>query len=83
MSEERLPIDEYLTVVAHKTISKSSKWWYEAVIVQNPKGRKLLTIYGRLNRDGQWKRKQKITIANVNGWEQLKRAVEEIISELQ
>ena len=80
---EKLPVDEFLKVVAHRTVTKTSRWWYAVVLVELPSGRKRINIYGWINRNGQWKRKQKLTIGNVQTWQQIKQHVEELLGELQ
>jgi len=82
LEEERIPISEKLEVINYTTIYKSGKWW-TAVALVNSFGRKQISLYLWLNRDGKWKRNQKYTIHSRSEWEKIKEAVEKYLDSLK
>ncbi|MCK5628102.1 hypothetical protein KAI12_01420 [Candidatus Bathyarchaeota archaeon] len=80
-SEEKLPISDFYKVVTFKTIFKTEKWW-EAVVVFENQGRRALGLYLWQNRAGQWKRKHKFAIKNVDEWNKLRTAMDQLIPKL-
>lgn len=79
--EEKLPISEYYKVVDYVTVSKSQKWW-QAIVIFESRGRRMLGVYLWVNRDGVWKRKNKFSILDVDGWNKLKNAIDNLIPKL-
>jgi hypothetical protein len=80
-SSEKLPISEFYKVVDHVTIFKSEKWW-EAIVVFESYGRRSIGLYLWQKRDGAWKRKHKFNIRNVEEWNKLKNAIDQLTSKL-
>jgi len=80
-SEEKLPVSEALTIIDYRTLYKSGKWW-SAVALVEAFGRRQIAVYLWINKDGQWKRKQKFVIHNKGEWLSIKNAVEELLPQI-
>jgi len=80
-AEEKLPISDFYKVIDHITIAKSQKWW-KAIVIYESRNRRTLGVYLWVNRDGVWKRKQKLTIMDDSEWKKLKDSVEQLIPNL-
>lgn len=78
---EKLPISEFYKVVDYVTIFKSEKWW-EAIAVSESLGRRAIGLYLWQNRNGTWKRKHKFNIRNLDEWNKLKNAIEQLTPKL-
>ena len=78
---EKLPISEIYKVVDHITIFKSSKWW-EAIVVSEAYGKRSIGIYLWVKRNDVWKRKNKFSVRNMDEWNKLKNAVDQLASKL-
>jgi hypothetical protein len=78
---EKLPISEFYKVVDHVTVFKNEKWW-EAIVVFESLGRRAIGLYLWQNRNGAWKRKHKFNIRNVDEWNKLKSAIEQLTPRL-
>lgn len=74
--EEAPPCSSFITVFAHKTVFKTSKWWCAAVAGEMAGKRKVLVYLWLKNDEGIWKRKGKLTIGSLENWKQIKEAVE-------
>ncbi|MGB9713530.1 MAG: hypothetical protein ACPLZC_00970 [Candidatus Bathyarchaeales archaeon] len=83
MSEaaEKLPISEFYKVVDYVTIFKSEKWW-EAIVIFESFGRRSIGLYLWQRRNGAWKRKHKFNIRNLEEWNKLKSAIEQLTPKL-
>ncbi|MBU2540358.1 MAG: hypothetical protein KJ593_00490 [Candidatus Omnitrophica bacterium] len=79
--QEQLPIGAPLAVVKSKTISKKAGWW-QAVVLVDGWGRKMINIYLWQKKKEGWKRKQKFSIHNTKRWEEIAEAVNEFLPEL-
>jgi hypothetical protein len=75
--EEKLPISEFYTVVDHVTIFKSQKWW-EAVVIFESYGKRSIGLYLWQKRQDAWKRKHKFNVRNLDEWNKLKNAIEQL-----
>jgi hypothetical protein len=75
--EEKLPISEFYTVVDHVTIFKSQKWW-EAVVIFESYGKRSIGLYLWQKRQEAWKRKHKFNVRNLDEWNKLKNAIEQL-----
>ena len=83
MSEmERLPLSEFYKVVDYATIFRSEKWW-EAIVVIESFGRRSIAMYLWQKRNDSWKRKHKFQIRNMDEWNKVKVAVEQLAPKLQ
>ena len=80
-STEKLPISEFYKVVDYVTIFKSTKWW-EAIVVSESNGKKSIGFYLWVKRNDVWKRKNKFSIRNLDEWNKLKGAVEQLAPKL-
>jgi hypothetical protein len=80
-AEEKLPISGFYKVVDYVNIFKSEKWW-EAIVVFESFGRRSIGLYLWQNRNGTWKRKHKFNIRNLEEWNKLKSAIEQLTSKL-
>ena len=76
-TEEKLPISEFYKVVDYVTIFKGQKWW-EAVVIFESYGRRSIGLYLWQKRGEAWKRKHKFNIRNMDEWNKLKNAVEQL-----
>ena len=74
---EKLPISESYKVVDYVTIFKSEKWW-EAIVVFESYGRRSIGLYLWQKRADAWKRKHKFNIRNLDEWNKLKNAIEQL-----
>ncbi|MBS7632625.1 hypothetical protein KEJ15_03245 [Candidatus Bathyarchaeota archaeon] len=89
MSEqvEKLPISEFYKVVDYVTIFKSQKWW-EAVVIFESGGKKSIGLYlwwKKLDKEKNqevWKRKHKFNVRNLEEWNKLKNAIEQLAPKL-
>lgn len=80
-STEKLPISEFYKVIEYVTIFKSSKWW-EAVVVYETAGKRSIGLYLWENRNNNWKRKNKFSVRNLEEWNKVKNAVEQLAPKL-
>jgi len=78
MASERFPVHETIKVLQGETIFRTEKWWM-AVLKTESYGRTMVNIYLWVNRDGNWKRQQKISIRGKETWEKIKAAVDKLI----
>jgi len=80
-STEKLPISEFYKVVDYVTIFKSTKWW-EAVVVFEANGKKSIGLYLWQKKNDAWKRQHKFNVRNLDEWNKLKGAVEQLAPKL-
>ncbi|MDH5438567.1 MAG: hypothetical protein OEX76_06675 [Candidatus Bathyarchaeota archaeon] len=80
MSEE-LPISDFYKVIDHVTIFRSEKWW-EAVAIIESRGKRSIAMYMWQFRDGRWKRKHKFQLINLDEWNKVKKAVDQLAPKL-
>ena len=80
-AEEKLPISEFYKVVEYVTIFKSQKWW-EAVVVFESYGKRSIGLYLWVKKQDVWKRKHKFDVRNLDEWNKLKNAVEQLAPKL-
>jgi len=78
---EKLPISDFYKVVDFVTIFRSEKWW-EAVVVIESYGKRSIAMYMWQFRDGKWKRKHKFQLRNLDEWEKVKNAVDQLATKL-
>ena len=79
--EEKLPISEFYKVIDSVTIFKSQKWW-EAIVVFESYGKRAIGLYLWQKRGEAWKRKHKFNVRNLEEWNKLKTAVEQLTPKL-
>jgi len=83
MSEtEKLPLSEFYKVIDYATIFKSEKWW-EAIVVIESFGRRSIAMYLWQKRNDAWKRKHKFQVRNMDEWNKIKNAVEQLTPKLR
>jgi hypothetical protein len=80
-AEEKLPISEFYKVVEYVTIFKSQKWW-EAVVIFESYGKRAIGLYLWQKRQDAWKRKHKFNVRNLDEWNKLKNAIEQLAPKL-
>jgi hypothetical protein len=80
-AEEKLPISEFYKVVEYVTLFKSQKWW-EAVVIFESYGKRAIGLYLWQKRQDTWKRKHKFNIRNLDEWNKLKNAIEQLAPKL-
>jgi hypothetical protein len=78
---EKLPISDFYKVIEYVTIFKSSKWW-EAIVVYEAGGKRTIGLYLWENRNNTWKRKNKFSVRNMEEWNKVKTAVEQLAPKL-
>lgn len=78
---EKLPVSEFYTVVDYVTMFKSEKWW-EAIVVFESYGKRSIGLYLWQKKDGTWKRKHKFNVRNLDEWNKLKNAIEQLAPKL-
>jgi hypothetical protein len=78
---EKLPISEFYKVIDYVTIFKSSKWW-EAIVVFEASGKRSIGLYLWENKNNTWKRKNKFSVRNLEEWNKVKNAVEQLAPKL-
>jgi hypothetical protein len=79
--EEKLPISEFYKVVEYVTLFKSQKWW-EAVVIFESYGKRAIGLYLWQKRQDAWKRKHKFNIRNLDEWNKLRNAIEQLAPKL-
>lgn len=79
--EEKLPVSEFYTVVDSVTIFKSQKWW-EAIVVFEYYGKRSIGLYLWQKKGDAWKRKHKFNVRNLEEWNKLKNAIEQLSPKL-
>jgi hypothetical protein len=79
--EGKLPISEFYTVVDSVTIFKSQDWW-EAIVVFETYGKRSIGLYLWQKKGDAWKRKHKFNVRNLEEWNKLKNAVEQLSPKL-
>ena len=78
---EKLPISDFYKVVDYVTIFKSEKWW-EAIVVFESFGKRAIGMYLWTKRGEEWKRKHKFNVRNLDEWNKLKNAIEQLTPKL-
>ncbi|NWF87464.1 hypothetical protein HXY32_06630 [Candidatus Bathyarchaeota archaeon] len=78
---EKLPISEFYKVVDSVTIFKSEKWW-EAIVVFESYGKRSIGFYLWQKRNDTWKRKHKFNVRNIDEWNKIKNAIEQLAPKL-
>lgn len=80
-TSEKLPISEVYKVVDHITIFKSAKWW-EAIVVYEAYGRCSIGVYLWVKKNDVWKRQNKFSVRNLDEWNKVKNAVDQLAPKL-
>lgn len=80
-ASEKLPISDFYKVVDHVTIFKSERWW-EAIVVFESYGKRAIGLYLWQKRNEAWKRKHKFNVRNMEEWNKLKGAIEQLAPKL-
>lgn len=80
--EEKLPISEFYKVVDSITIFKNQKWW-EAIVIFESYGKRSIGMYLWQKRQEGWKRKHKFNVRNIEEWNKLKNAIEQLAPKLE
>jgi hypothetical protein len=80
-TDEKLPISEIYKVIDYVTIFKSGKWW-EAIVVFEAYGRRSIGVYLWVKRNDVWKRKNKFSVRNLDEWNKVKDAVDQLAPKL-
>ncbi|MGD0494943.1 MAG: hypothetical protein ABSB28_02755 [Candidatus Bathyarchaeia archaeon] len=80
-TEEKLPISDFYKVVDYVTLFKSQKWWEAAVIFESY-GKRSIGLYLWQKKEDAWKRKHKFNVRNLDEWNKLKTAIEQLTPKL-
>jgi hypothetical protein len=80
-AEEKLPLSEFYKVVDYVTLFKSQKWWEAAVIFESY-GKRSIGLYLWQKKADTWKRKHKFNVRNLEEWNKLKTAIEQLTPKL-
>jgi hypothetical protein len=81
-TDEKLPISEFYKVVDSVTIFKNKNWW-EAIVIVESYGKRAIGMYLWQKRQDVWKRKHKFNVRNLEEWNKLKNAVEQLTPKLE
>ena len=82
-TSEKLPISEFYKVVDYATIFKSGKWWEAIVIYEVERyGKRSIGLYLWEKRNDVWKRKNKFSVRNLDEWNKVKDAVDQLVPKL-
>jgi hypothetical protein len=81
-TDEKLPISEFYKVVDSVTIFKSKSWW-EAIVVFESNGKRSIGMYLWQKKQDVWKRKHKFNVRNLEEWNKLKTAIEQLAPRLE
>lgn len=81
-TDEKLPISEFYKVVDSVTIFKNKSWW-EAIVVFESYGKRAIGMYLWQKRQEVWKRKHKFNVRDLEEWNKLKNAVEQLAPKLE
>jgi len=80
--EEKLPISEFYKVVDSVTIFKNKNWW-EAIVIFESYGKRSIGMYLWQKKQDAWKRKHKFNVRNMDEWNKLKNAVDQLAPKLE
>ena len=80
-TDEKMPISEFYKVVDSVTIFKNKNWW-EAIVIFESYGKRSIGMYLWQKRQDAWKRKHKFNVRNLEEWNKLKNAVEQLTPKL-
>jgi hypothetical protein len=80
-TEEKLPISDFYKVIDSVTLFKNQKWW-EAVVLFESFGKRSLGMYLWQKRQEVWKRKHKFNVRNLEEWDKLKNAIDQLVPKL-
>lgn len=80
MPSNDYPVHSEIEVIEGKTISKSEEWWKAAILFERY-GRKIGVYLWHLE-NGEWKRKQKYVIRELEDWKADRHAIEELLPKL-
>lgn len=78
---EKLPISDFYKVIDYVTIFKGERWW-EAIVVFESTGKRAIGLYLWQKRGDVWKRKHKFNVRNLDEWNKLKSAIEQLTPKL-
>ena len=83
--EESLPVSDYYTVSHSSTVFKTENWWKEIVSISekgdyNPEPEEIV-VYLWQDKNGEWKRSQKYSVEDPEGWETEKEAIERLLND--
>ncbi len=81
VTEEKLPVSDFYKIVDYVTIFKNKKWW-EAIVVFESVGKRLIGMYMWQKKEDKWKRKHKFNVRNMEEWNKLKAAIEQLAPRL-
>jgi len=80
--DEKLPISEFYKVVDSVTIFKNKNWW-EAIVICESYGKRSIGMYLWQKRLDVWKRKHKFNVRNLEEWNKLKNAIDQLAPKLE
>ena len=78
---EQLPLSSFYKVIDQVTIFRNEKWW-EAIVIFEYAGRRAIGLYLWQKKADVWKRKHKFNIRNIDEWNKLKAAIEQLTPKL-
>jgi len=82
--EEKLPVDDNISIIDHTTIYHTTKWWCE-VVLGNMYGHDKIMVYQWqfVQSKNRWIRKQKFTVNFEKDWILVKDAVEKYLPKIK
>jgi hypothetical protein len=72
---------KYTPLSTNVTIFKCPKWW-EAIVVSEAYGKRSIGVYLWVKKNDVWKRKNKFSVRNLDEWNKVKDAVEQLAQKL-
>jgi hypothetical protein len=80
-TDEKLPISDFYKVIEYITIFKSQKWW-EAIVVFESTVKRSIGLYLWQKKGDDWKRKHKFNVRNMEEWNKIKTAIDQLAPKL-
>jgi hypothetical protein len=82
VSTDELPVSDYYSLGAGKSIFKTDQWW-KAIVQVTQKGEyetNNVMVYLWQRQDGEWRRRQKYTVKSESKWAEESATIEKILS---
>lgn len=81
-SFEAFPVNAYLKQLKGETLYRGRGLWKAVVLVEDPAGRRSVRVYLWRRRGEGWRLAQKYKLGSKKSWEELRKAVDELVDEL-
>ena len=77
---EDFPVHETIKVIKGLTFYRSTRFWKAALLTESF-GKRQISVYLWVSKDGHWKRKQKYTVKSRREWLQDSKAITELFKD--